>query len=487
MRHTSVPPSPQRRVLMGFHFFPRGGSAQVTRSLARVLPQHGWDVTVVSSSLQVPGLPGDAHTFFAGLDLQPRDCTAALDAADPLLADPPLPPSYEDRPGAPDRVFAAVDDATYAHLTDAWSQALQDAGAAEATVLHLHHLTPLNAAAAQVAPHVPVVGHLHGTELLMLEQIANGPPAGWVHANAWADRMRAWAAACQLLIVPSASVVAHAQVLLGIPAERCIHVPNGFDPQQFDRRTVDRGPLWRALLVDHPQGWRPGELPGSVAYTTDQVGVLASIPILLYVGRFTALKRLDLLLRAYVRASPAFTSPAALVMLGGFPGEWEGSHPFEMSQDLGAQQVFLPGWHDHADLPAIFAAADALVLASAQEPFGQVLVEGMACGVPAIAMAAGGPSEIIVNGQTGWLVKPDDEAALAAALVAAVNDPHERCVRGTAAYEAVHMRYSWPALGAQVAGIYEQVAKTRASSHTITAHIPSYLSGLEPRVHHTIE
>src|SRR5207244_802393 len=115
-----------------------------------------------------------------GLDLHPLDCTAALDAADPLLADPPLPPSYEDRPGASDRVFAAVDDATFAHLTDAWSQVLQNAGAADATILHLHHLTPLNAAAARVAPHVPVVGHLHGTELLMLEQIASGPPAGWV-------------------------------------------------------------------------------------------------------------------------------------------------------------------------------------------------------------------------------------------------------------------------------------------------------------------
>jgi hypothetical protein len=109
---------------MGLLFFPRGGSAQVTRSLAHVLPQQGWDITVVSSSLQVPGLPGDAHTFFEGLDLYPLDCTAALDAADPLLADPPLPPSYEDRPGAPDRVFAQVDDATYAHLADVWARAL---------------------------------------------------------------------------------------------------------------------------------------------------------------------------------------------------------------------------------------------------------------------------------------------------------------------------------------------------------------------------
>jgi glycosyltransferase involved in cell wall biosynthesis len=446
---------------MGLLFFPRGGSAQVTRSLAHVLPQQGWAVTIVSSSLQRPGLPGDAPTFFAGLDLHPVDCTAALDAADPLLATPPFPPSYEDRPGAPDRVLAAVDETTFAHLTEVWAQALQEAGAAEATILHLHHLTPLHAAAARVAPHVPVIGHLHGTELLMLERIAHGPPAGWVHAKAWAERMRTWAAACQVLIVPSASLVARAQALLGIPADRCIHVPNGFDPQQFDRRTVDRQSLWHDILVAHPQGWRPGARPGSVAYTADQVQTLATAPVLLYVGRFTALKRLDVLLRAYVRASPAFAAPAALVVVGGFPGEWEGQHPFELIQELGAQRVFLAGWRDQADLPVIFAAADAVVLASAQEPFGQVLVEGMACGLPAIAMAAGGPSEIIAAGQTGWLVPPDDEVAFAAALVSAVNDTHLRRARGAAAYTAVHARYSWPALGVHVARIYEQVRTTR--------------------------
>src|SRR5215472_5804285 len=225
------------RVLMGLLFYPRGGSAQVTRALARALPAQGWEVTVVSSSLQLPGHPGDARAFFAGLNIRPLDCTAALASADPLCADAPLHPSYEDRPGAPDRVFAAVDDATYEHLVDVWARVLDEAGAAEADVLHLHHLTPLHAAAARVAPHVPIVGHLHGTELLMLEAIAQGPPAGWTHAAAWAERMRAWAWACQALIVPSAPLVARAQALLGVDPARCVHLPNGFDPQQFNRHT----------------------------------------------------------------------------------------------------------------------------------------------------------------------------------------------------------------------------------------------------------
>jgi glycosyltransferase involved in cell wall biosynthesis len=60
-------------------------------------------------------------------------------------------------------------------------------------------------------------------------------------------------------------------------------------------------------------------------------------------------------------------------------------------------------------------------------------------------------------------VPPDDEAAFAAALVSAVNDARTRRARGAAAHDAVHARYSWPALGARVARIYEQVLKTRKS------------------------
>ena len=162
----------------------------MVRSLACELTSRDWDVTVVSGSLHRPGLPGDARTFFSGLDLYPVDYTPALDAPDPLLADPPLHPSYEDRPGAPDRIFAAIDEATYEHLVTAWTQVLRQARVEQADLLHLHHLTHLNEAAARLVPSVPILGHLHGTELLMLEAIAQGPPASWIHAQAWGERRR---------------------------------------------------------------------------------------------------------------------------------------------------------------------------------------------------------------------------------------------------------------------------------------------------------
>jgi glycosyltransferase involved in cell wall biosynthesis len=93
---------------------------------------------------------------------------------------------------------------------------------------------------------------------------------------------------------------------------------------------------------------------------------------------------------------------------------------------------------------------------------GLVLVEGMACGLPVIAAAAHGPSEIITDGQTGWLVPPDDAEALAAALVQAVNDTAERRRRGALAYTTVHAQYSWPRLGAQLARTYEALCSPPA-------------------------
>jgi hypothetical protein len=171
-----------RRVVMGLLFFPRGGSAHVARQLATSLPAAGWEATIVTGSVALPGRPGDAREFYAGLDVRPVDFTAALDAPDPLLADPPFHPSYEDRRDAPDRVMAVLDDEHYEHQVAAWSAALDAAGAGAADVLHLHHLTPLNAAAARVAPDVPVVGHLHGTELLMLEAIAEHGASVWPYA-----------------------------------------------------------------------------------------------------------------------------------------------------------------------------------------------------------------------------------------------------------------------------------------------------------------
>jgi glycosyltransferase involved in cell wall biosynthesis len=434
------------RVINGLMFSPRGGSAQVARAIAGELPQQGWDVTLVSGSSS--GL-SDASVFFDGLDVRP----VRFDRGDA-----PMHPSYEDRPGAPDRCFAMVGDEEYERHVAAWAYALDEAEAADADVLQLNHLTPLNEAALRVAPEVPVVGHLHGTELLMLERIASGPPDTWVHADAWAERMRRWAQRCQRLIVLTPSHAERAAGLLGIDAKACAIVPNGFDPERFRPIPVDRPRFWHHELVEHPLGWKPGALPGSVGYSAEQVAALDGAVVLLAVGRYTDVKRIGLLIRAFAKAQTITRRRAALVLVGGHPGEFEGEHPIDAIAASGARDVFLAGWHDHRELPQFFSAADVQVLASVREQFGLVLVEGMACGLPPVAIDRFGPAEIVQDGETGWLVEPDDEAALARAMVAAVDDGEERARRGIAARRTAIQRWSWPALGIEVAAVLADAA-----------------------------
>ena len=452
---------------MGLAFFPRGGSAHVARNLANALGATGWGVTVLSGSLSRPGEPGDAREFYAGFDVRPLDMTAALTAADPMAADPPMHPSYEDREGAPDRVFASLDGDEYERQVAAWSRALREADAAGADVLHLHHLTPMHEAAARVAPGVPVVGHLHGTELLMLEAI-EADPGRWPHAAAWAERMRGWAAGCERLILLSETQRARAEQLLGVDEERCVLVPNGFDPETFTPRHLDHRAHWRRHLVDEPRGWKPGGGAGSVRYAEADLDAFADAegetPVILYVGRFTEVKRVPLLIEAYTRARPGFARRAPLVLVGGFPGEWEGEHPYDAIRRIGARDVFLAGWHEHAELPDFLAASDVIVLPSVREQFGQVLVEAMACGLPAIAVDAYGPADIVAHGETGWLVEGDDAVDLGNALVHAINCPGERERRGELAAADARERFAWPALAEEVAAVYGAVGRMLAGT-----------------------
>ena len=231
-----------------------------------------------------------------------------------------------------------------------------------------------------------------------------------------------------------------------------------------------RHELWRRLLVDEPRGWRPGLPPGSVRYGERDMSAFADgNPVLLYVGRFTEVKRLELLVRAYARARDRFVRPAPLVLVGGYPGEWEGEHPVELAERLRVPDVFHAGWHDHTELPDILRAADALVLPSVREQFGQVLVEAMACGRPPIAVDNYGPATIVDPGHTGWLVPPDDETALARTLTAVVNDPAERARRGSAARTAALSRYAWPAIGARLDAALRTTARPSTPQPVPTA------------------
>src|SRR5918998_4212198 len=164
------------RVVMGLLFFPRGGSAQVARYLVPALTDAGWDASLAAGSLGRPGEGTHAPTFYGGVDLRHVDYTAAVEAFErtgtsAVAAPVPVHPSFEDREGAPDVVLSAVDPTLAAHHAAVWEAPLRAAGAERATVFHLHHLTQQHDAARRLWPSVPLVAHLHGTEIKFLEAV----------------------------------------------------------------------------------------------------------------------------------------------------------------------------------------------------------------------------------------------------------------------------------------------------------------------------
>lgn len=451
---------------MGIYFYPRGGSAHACRSIARELGRNGLEVTVLAGSRSDLGKEALAESFYAGLDLRAVDFTPAVRSPDALRysgppGTAPIHGSYEDRPEAEDAVLASLDAEAFELQVEAWAAALAEATAPGADLLYLHHLTPLNEAAARVLPTVPVVGHVHGTELLMLERIEEGAPPAWAHAAEWAARIRGWAARCERIVVNDREGLRRAARLLELEEERFACIPNGFDPE-FAPGPVDRRAHWHRHLVERPFGWRPGASPGSVSYKERDLEALAGT-VLLAVSRFTAVKHLPLLIEAFAQAQAQLAEPAALVLIGGHPGEWEGEHPYDTIQRTGARDVFLAGWHAHDKLPEFLRAGDLLVHAAVREQFGQVLIEAMACGLPVIAVDRGGPAAIVEDPETGWLVPPDDRDALAAAMTAAIRNPDDRRRRGKRAREEAVAHYSWSQLGKSLAEVVRAAAAAPAT------------------------
>ncbi len=502
-----------RLVAMGLLFYPRGGSAQVVRYLARALPAAGWDVSVACGSLGSPGEETHAGTFFSGLAVSAADFTPAVDAFrsgdDPLAAPMPLHPSLEDRRGAPDRLFAAVSPELAEHQVRAWEGVLGKAGFDAADVFHLHHLTPLHDAVARRWPDRPLVTHLHGTELKMLDGVArrravatalgtdlagmaaleeaDDLPTGaalepeerdllvrtrwakWRFGDHWEARLRAAAARSNGLVFISTHDRDEAFRLLDVSPDVVDVIPNGVDTGRFDRREVgldERLALLRRWLVDEPQGWDESGRPGSIRYAPEALEAFVDqrngepLPTLLFVGRFLDFKRVALLVRAYARARPRFSVPAPLLVWGGSPGEWEGEHPHTVAQQEGVDGVFFSGWRGHDELPLGLGCADLFVAPSVDEPFGQVFLEAMSAGVPVVTTRSGGPVSFVntVSGSpNGWLVPPDDVDALADVLVEAVNDEAGRRVRAGNGYRQIRAGYSWQTLAHRFTAVYEEL------------------------------
>ncbi|CAA9265144.1 MAG: glycosyltransferase() [uncultured Acidimicrobiales bacterium] len=503
------------RLVMGLLFFPRGGSAQVTRYLAIALERAGWSVSLVAGSLGRPGDGTYAPTFFRGITLRHLDYTPAVEAArvggEPFATPVPMHPSYEDRTGAPDGLLASVDPVRADHLAEVWEAPLAEAGAGSADILHLHHLTPQHDAVTRRWPSRPVVAHLHGTEIKFIEEVERrravvaalgqdlaGMPEAvqrgsldvtgldasqveilrttrwsqWRHGEHWLGHLRRLAAQADHVVTVSPADRVTAVPLLRLPDEQVTAVPNGVDTERFRPRRLspeERRACLRRWLVEDPRGWDERGGPGSVSYGEADLdhllGPAGDGTVLVYVGRFTAAKRVPLLVRAFSRARTRTSRSLALLVWGGHPGEWEGQHPVTVAGEVGSEGVFFAGWRGHTDLPDGLAASDVLVMPSVNDSFAQTALEAMATGRPVLATRSGGfPAMINLDPSrpTGWLVEPDDVEDLATALVEVAEQPDEVARRGANALAHARAELSWDGRVAAFERVYASAVEHRA-------------------------
>lgn len=185
-------------------------------------------------------------------------------------------------------------------------------------------------------------------------------------------------------------------------------VPNGVDPVTFTPLTAPR-------------------LPGPVR--------------LLLVGRLVHQKAVDVMLNALASLDEA--ARPRLTVVGDGP---ERAALEEQSRRLGLDSgVTFAGWVARDRLADTYRAHDVLVSPSRFEGMSLVLQEAMACGLPVVATRIPGSEELILDGETGLLVTPEDVAGLAAAVARFTADPALIHRWGLAGRQRVETRYSWRA------------------------------------------
>jgi len=90
---------------------------------------------------------------------------------------------------------------------------------------------------------------------------------------------------------------------------------------------------------------------------------------------------------------------------------------------------------------------------------GIVNLEAMACGTAVVASRVGGIPEVVDDGETGLLVPPDDPAALAGGLNTLLRDPDRATWMGQRGRKRAIAEFGWPAIAAQTATLYAELAR----------------------------
>jgi glycosyltransferase involved in cell wall biosynthesis len=216
-------------------------------------------------------------------------------------------------------------------------------------------------------------------------------------------------------------------------ASRTVRVYNGIDIEDYVRSAAgDRGALRREF------GLRNDEL------------------VIGLVGNIQPWKGQDVLLRALPHLQS--DKPWRCLFIGDTPTSSESEsyhrHLLDLTRSLNLEErVVITGYR--SNVAALISVVDILVHTSvAPEPFGRVILEGMALGKPVLATDHGGPREIIEDGQTGFLLPPGDVGVLALSLGRMIDSPRLRATVGAAAAGRVARDFSASESASRVEDVY---------------------------------
>ncbi|MGB9776549.1 MAG: glycosyltransferase family 4 protein [Anaerolineae bacterium] len=246
----------------------------------------------------------------------------------------------------------------------------------------------------------------------------------------WADRLgkRFLCAAAVRVIANSHATAAH------LPCRQKVTVvPNGIEVERYDP-AMDGAPFRK------------------------QYGVPLGAPLVGTVGRLRPWKGQDRFLRVLARVQAVMPEVWGVVV-GGTPFAVPDDYPQRLEHlaaELGLEQRVVFTGHVEDVRPAL-AAMDVFVHPGDPEPFGLVNIEAMATGKPVVAFAHGALPEIVTNGETGLLVPPGDEGAMAQAILTLLQNPARRHALGAAGRERVRMCFSSAGMVTGVSAVLEKI------------------------------
>jgi len=239
---------------------------------------------------------------------------------------------------------------------------------------------------AQGRPPVPVVALIHGTALLMFRSEMEGtdpdyPPRfypQWIKEGVF-DAVDA------VVVISESQKERFCSVFDSYDPKKICVAPNGINPEVF---RVDPTLKRDDVLAQFPTQPYEGSCEKSKTIPPEVDRVV------LFVGKFADIKRIDCLLHAAVRYEKTPGLRVATLIAGSGPIEEQKRYQ-DMARELGLSDVYFLGSQIQLVLAKLYTVADLGVFPTKFEAFGLVLLECLACGTPAIGTAAGGPLEFI--------------------------------------------------------------------------------------------